>query len=603
MFKEFLKDKSLSEMLACKRDRAPFPKAKNRESWNALSDNIKAETAENARRYSKTEYPLLRARDFIAFVSAGSRVAYEKPYFERRKKLIAAIIHECVFYDKSRLDEIIDGLWLICEETFWGISAHNASASMGVSAFYAHSLPEKDDPYIDLLAAQTGATLSLALSLLSQELDEVTPLITRRVKSEVLHRIIEPFLHRDDFWWMGVTRKDINNWTPWIVSNVLVSASICEDDDWKLQRVISRAMEMLDRYIDTLPFDGGCDEGVGYWNMAGGSLLDCLEHIYRLTGGKVNLYDDEKIKAIGMFPVRAHISGEWFWNFADCDAKPKLDAERLYTYGTLTNQSALKNLGCEVRTREESVFPSDTPEFYRVLCKVFAPKFERSLCDEPAIGSCGLEVFAKKAGDIYAAMKGGNNNESHNHNDLGEFIVYYRGEPVFVDAGNMTYTALTFSDKRYTLWNTRSMNHSVPVINGFEQISGSKAAAENVTIESDGISMQLRSAYPEEAGAASYLRSMRFCDSKVMITDKLSLNSESEVEWVFIVREKPDIKGSQAYIAGLKLSFPYGMKYSVSEIPVTDGRMAHSFPGSLWRLALSDGGQSEYDYKFIIEKA
>ena len=46
---------------------------------------------------------------------------------------------------------------------------------------------------------------------------------------------------------------------------------------------------------------------------------------------------------------------------------------------------------------------------------------------------------------FFVATKGGYNNESHNHNDVGSFSLYLNTMPVFIDAGVGTYTRQTFS--------------------------------------------------------------------------------------------------------------------------------------------------------------
>ena len=53
-------------------------------------------------------------------------------------------------------------------------------------------------------------------------------------------------------------------------------------------------------------------------------------------------------------------------------------------------------------------------------------------------------------------MKGGHNDESHNHNDVGSFVVYHNGKPILVDPGVGEYTSKTFSKERYTIWTMHS---------------------------------------------------------------------------------------------------------------------------------------------------
>ncbi len=106
-------------------------------------------------------------------------------------------------------------------------------------------------------------------------------------------------------------------------------------------------------------------------------------------------------------------------------------------------------------------------------------------------------MFAWRRGGLYVAAKGGHNGESHNHNDIGNFIVYADGEPEIIDVGNCVYTAKTFGAERYELMNTRSSNHNVPLIGGMEQVCGRQHAAKDVRADENGVRMDIAGAYPE----------------------------------------------------------------------------------------------------------
>jgi hypothetical protein len=67
-----------------------------------------------------------------------------------------------------------------------------------------------------------------------------------------------------------------------------------------------------------------------------------------------------------------------------------------------------------------------------------------------------LQVMAAReqagsAAGFYVSAKGGHNDESHNHNDVGSFVVYLDGKPLLVDPGVETYNIKTFSPQRYEL--------------------------------------------------------------------------------------------------------------------------------------------------------
>lgn len=114
---------------------------------------------------------------------------------------------------------------------------------------------------------------------------------------------------------------------------------------------------------------------------------------------------------------------------------------------------------------------------------------------------------------FYLAAKGGHNDESHNHNDIGNFVVFIDGRPLLVDAGVETYTARTFSDRRYEIWTMQSAYHSLlPTIDGVQQAPGATFAARNVVYAMDdaiaALTLDIAAAYPPTAKLASWRRTV-----------------------------------------------------------------------------------------------
>ena len=250
MFTEYLKEHPLRESLnfPC----APvYPEAGEREKWARIPEDFREELLRLGKEWKEIPYPLLKATQFMAFSRNGSRAAWEKPYFDRRRKLAAMTLAYCLTGEADYLDEIADGVWCICEETSWVISAHNGSDHPGTAPMSERILPDFRNPYIDLFAAQTAMILTYVLQLTGKALDGISPLIRRWAEESLERRILTPFETRDDFWWMGFIRKDLCNWTPWIVSNVMITATgAIREDRSRLCALLERACGMLDRYLD-----------------------------------------------------------------------------------------------------------------------------------------------------------------------------------------------------------------------------------------------------------------------------------------------------------------------------------------------------------------
>ena len=585
MFAEYLEAHPLSALID-RRPACPFPPADVRAAWEGLSTEKREALEALAERFRGQAYASLTAGQYMAFARTGDRTAWEAPYFQRRRKLIAALMGVCLGH-AGDVDALVDGIWLLCEESTWVVSAHNGGEHAGVAPTPPVPLPDVESPYVDLFAAQTAMILSLACALAGKALDRISPRIRKRVAREIEARVLVPFERRDDFWWMGFIRRDLCNWTPWIVSNVMLTACAWIDDAARLCALLERACAMLDRYLAVIPPDGSCDEGPGYWSMAGGALLDCLELLEEITDGRMAFWQDEKRRNLVRFPMNAWLGGEWFANFADCDAKPDIPGERLSSAGERLHDGALKAFGERFRGAAMS-FVEDTPQLWRLLKWVFSAAADPSAAEPPAdVWLPDLQMRVVRRGGMTLVAKGGVNAGSHNHNDCGSFMLYAGGEPRIVDAGNMVYSGKTFSDARYTLWNTRGMYHNVPMIGSFEQVEGLDRASRDVRRTDDGLTLDIAGAYPDGAGARSLARALSLNGEALLLSDMVVLENPAPVTEVFLLRNRPERRDGALCAGGSRILANLPAAIAVEEIPVTDPRMAKSFPGSLWRAALT----------------
>jgi hypothetical protein len=78
---------------------------------------------------------------------------------------------------------------------------------------------------------------------------------------------------------------------------------------------------------------------------------------------------------------------------------------------------------------------------------------------------------------VVFASKGGHNDEPHNHNDLGHFLIQVGDHALLADLGAGPYTRSYFTDQRYETVQASSRGHSVPLVADEEQQQGREAAA------------------------------------------------------------------------------------------------------------------------------
>ena len=605
MFSEFFETHPLEECLAGTAT-LPFPKY-GAPFYRNLSEEDRLGILSLYEEVRATPYPMRLATDFLAFIRSGSRKQDENPYFFRRKKLIASVLALLLGHDTdAALSDVIDGIWCISEESSWVISAHNVNPVPGAPTQQDFPLPDPERPYVDLFSAQTAMVLSFTICLVGSLLDGVTPLLTHRVRREIERRVLEPFRTRDDMWWMGIVRKDLNNWSPWIVSNIFWTAAALELPREEYGSIVLKGLQILDRYLQVLPDDGGCDEGVGYWNMAGGALLDCLQLLEHQTGGRASFYLDEKIRNILSFPAKMEIRDGLFVNFADCDARPALSGERLLYAGEKLQDPALISLGLRTLGAIPGTL-SDVPHFSRCMLRLCCTRPLGTVSPVPAhsrdVYLPDLQVRLVHRGGLTLACKGGHNGENHNHNDVGSFMLYVDGVGQVVDAGNMTYTAKTFSSQRYELWNTQSCYHNVPRIGHTDQRDGREFSAQDVACLPDGLSLSMEKAYPEKS-LLSFRRVLHLSAQELTVTDEITLSEPLPVSWFFLLREKPDVKMDGSVNSGsIRLRFSEGdVSLDTEEIPVVDPRMMKSYPGALYRLKVTRSPERKHRMTFTFSR-
>ena len=510
------------------------------------------------------EIPMLTASLYREFSVNGNRSNFQTLYFRRRVMLMDLTLGEHLERKGRFTEKIADLIWAIMEESTWMIPAsHPNNSPYGAEYSLPPVFGEDREHGIELFSPATGAVLAAAYYMLPDELDAISPVIREKMYYTLYKRLIKPYLHIN-FRWMGDTAWKANNWAPWISSNILTVAAIILKDPYELTRVVNRSIKNLDNFLNQYAPDGGCDEGPSYWQAAGGSLFDALEILYSISDGKIDIFDQPLIKNIGEYMVHVHINGKYFINFADCATAINPTARMLYRFGTRCASKALTDFACHA---SKEIPGADTvcqyDHMYRAVRDHYTVMPEG---EEPEIeltsymaGNQVLTLRSERARErgTFFAIKGGNNNESHNHNDIGSFILYKNGQPVIIDAGVGVYTKQTFSSDRYKLWNMRSAYHSLPSFGGVDQMVGAQyhATVLDVSEEEKRIAYDLTRAYPEEAGLIGYSRTARMEGEIVTVTDTVSLKEEKEIDFHLLTHKEPSVSGSTVLLAeGVKLS-------------------------------------------------
>ncbi|MDP4260987.1 MAG: heparinase II/III family protein [Bacteroidota bacterium] len=552
----------------------PFPQTPA--DWKKqVDDSILQQLIHTGEESLNGGFPNVPASVTLDFVRNGNRTRYENITFGKRDRLWNLILAESIERKKRFTDAILDGIWSVSEESFWGASAHLFIQKAG------KGLPDVEDPVVDLFAAETAANLALADYFIGPELDSISPLIRRRIYYEVNRRIFLP-MQSANYEWMGRgdSNAKLNNWTPWIISNYLTAVLLLEKDSSKRIQYVSKAIRLTDQYINGIGEDGGCEEGPSYWAFGAGSALDVLDLLNRASNDRINIYHENIIRNMGAYIYRTHINGNYFVNVADAHPEVNPEAVMIWRFGQAVGDTDLGSFGAWL-FRRGRYSNTINHTFHRTralfdLCSLRSIAADREVFHEnPGAWLPAVQLMTERLSNgLFVAAHGGNNGESHNHNDVGDCIVYANGDPVIIDVGSGTYTAKTFSKDRYNIWFNTSAYHNLPTINGQQQAEGTAYAASHVSYGKDRgrttFIMNIEKAYPAATGLTSWKRMISAGPEDVVIADNFeSAKPFASLTQSFMTICDVDIRRPGIIIFstahGNKVSLRYGNNWQVTK--------------------------------------
>ncbi|WP_085537296.1 heparinase II/III family protein [Massilibacteroides vaginae] len=574
----------------------PYPDYADRGGWDKLLGDNKALLIERAEKALSHPWEVVKATDYLEYERSGNRRIMEDP-FGRNNNAIADLLLGELAEGKGRFtDQLINGVFHSCEMTSWVLSAHLGAQHSG------RSLPDYKEHVIDLTSGDMGSLLAWTYYFFHAEFDKVNPVIAERLRAELQERILDTYMKEDRFWWMAFNLKPggmVNNWNPWCNFNVLQCFLLLENDTDKLAEAVYRTMLSVDKFINYTHADGGCEEGPSYWGHAAGKMYDYLQLLSDGTGGKVSVFNNPMIRNMGEYIVRSYVGNGWVVNFADASARGGGDAPIIYRYGKAVNSDMMMQHAAFFNQQDDKKFSFGRDIFRMLQSLLYAPELNalQGAPQAPAYSWYPETEFCymtNKSG-FFVAAKGGYNNESHNHNDIGTFSLYLNTTPILIDAGVGTYTRQTFSSERYTIWTMQGDYHNLPMINGVSQKFGTEYRSSEVKFDSKRMvfSANIAGAYPEEAGIKTWIRSYALGKNELKVTDKFELNKTTDpnvLNFMTWGEVKIDEAGTvDIHVKGEKARLVYDknrFEASMETITLDDPRLSNVWGKEIYRISL-----------------
>ena len=483
---------------------------------------------------SSTPLPSLTTELYSQVHRSGERLPFERVWQERRRRLARAAVRLLLDPAASPRPggvwwgQLLGAIQELLAERAWAWPAHVRDPS-GIG-------PD----VIDLFAAETANLCGELVSLFGPWLPSA---LVAAMRQRVLVGMVEPFLvNPERYWW---TAKP-SNWNAVCHQGLLGAALALELESEPLQRLVDLSRRHLQVFLDGFSAAGSCLEGITYWGYGFGWFALLNEQLEVWSGGQQSLLEgyEGRTRAIARFGPAMLLSGGQLVNIADSrlDQPPRASllmllgrrltlpdctasGLRLYAQ-TLSGRFDLHHQRCDLFYLTRMLLEAPTAEALATAKEIDGDDWID--CDA---GLVVVRRFDGQGRSWELAVKGGHNDEPHNHNDCGSFLLNVDGQRLAIELGAPEYTADTFGPKRYSLLATRSSGHSVPLVNGHEQAEGQVHAAELLKVEAGpevvSISLDLTKAYPSAAGHRQLLRTITMdCNAGTLtVEDQLSGNS------------------------------------------------------------------------------
>ena len=456
-----------------------------RETWSGLSQlQSFQEVVSTVVATAKEPLPELTEAIFLHYLQTGKQTAYAEFEGTARPGFAKLVLAECIDNQGLFLDRIHHSIDALCAEPTWVHSFHDPLLNNW----------QGKTTEIDLRVASISWSLSTACHFLGDRLQAET---RSRVRQELEQRTFAPFLsmldgslvmfnQKQPFSWLEVR----HNWNASCLGGVVSCALTMIESKQERARYVAAAERYICNFLSGFPDDGSCSEGIGYWGGGFSHFVMLAENLWQATRGAVDLLADEHVKLVAQYGARLEIMPGTYPAFADCHPGTTPPAglmqfvSRRYSLG-LRSWEATEPEPSNLQSLAVYGFPNSATANSGSAIEPAGGAKDHSSTAPAAKGGlrswfaeAGLYVGRSRLpGAIGVAFKGGHNGEFHNHNDLGSFVVGINGKLLLTDPGAEKYTARTFSDRRYDSNLLNSYGHSVPIVGGSLQSSGSAARA------------------------------------------------------------------------------------------------------------------------------
>lgn len=514
--------------------------AKNKELWDKVrcDDAFARHRREIAEKYNAhfNDEVFPRNATYDEILNNDTTKTYHNWYFNSITQLQSVALMALIYPDNEEYyNNLIKIIWMYLNEYTWAPLGH-------YSEYYYQRTP-KDFDYglIDIFGASVAFSMAEIKFLFK---DRFPKLLVDRMTYEIRRHAIEPYLTRRFFW-----ETHNNNWTA-VCTGAIGGVLMYEAPELYYQNQ-ARLHASMECYLASYKDDGMCVEGTAYWGFGFGFFAVFADLERRFTNGEVDWFKNDKIKAISSYVQKMFLQKDIMAMYSDCNIKEG------YWIGLAHMLRSIYGDHIEKLPFDRGTIIAYSHFAFSLRTVIFFnPEYISTKLENKVYSAKNSCFFTKRTDNYGFSCKGGNNGESHNHIDVGSFILARNNQQVFYDFGYMGPAPCPgyHDHRRYTYFQPSSFAHNIPYIDG----NGESSIATDDVIafydeSSSSVTMEFGHAY-----RLDYVKSIKRCfiltDDEIVLNDKYEVTKDCKIVERFVTLIKPKIDGNVITLDDVKLT-------------------------------------------------
>ncbi len=540
---EVLTEQEIKDILVKRKDEARLPEFTG-ERLDAVKKSARiAGYIESVRKcadeFRKRHNENLPFSKFKLYEESGNRLEAENEYFRTRVRLACFAIMALMYGRKEDIKELNDVIWAICDEYTWCLPAHLDGTGL-------KTLQYGDNFKVDLFQSETACALCEAVHFCGEY---IHPIVKDRALTLARDRVVRVY-EKNTYGW----ERWRTNWAAVCGGCVGMSAIYEEKEGYitvdELANILYRTQSTMQFFLEGFPSDGTCSEGITYWEYGFGYFTYYADVLMRRTCGDIDYFKIPHVKKIAEFHQKCFFPSGARVSFSDAGKEDTINYALISYLSDKYESVSTPRSSCG-----EMTFRDSSSRFARELRNILWDSQKEKKQEEVTkiyiLRDLSWYIATSDDEKIDFAAKAGRNDEAHNHNDIGSFQLHKNGSEIFAELGGGEYTKEYFSPDRYNVFCCCSRGHSVPIIGGKYQAPGGQFRASEVSIDENGISMDMKGAY-NDGNLAHFYRAFYFEKETgvLKITDSFEFAEKPETVCErFILYTEPEIGKNRATVS------------------------------------------------------